>query len=535
MNRFQELRGRTFDLIVIGGGIIGAGIARDAALRGLKVALFEKSDFGSGTTSGSTRLIHGGLRYLEIFDFRLVRLDLREREILLRMAPHLVKPLEFLIPFYDRSLYYRMKIKLGMTLYDILSYDKSLGNHRFLSPAEVKTMEPLLREEGMQGAVLYYDAKVDSPERLCLENVIDARENGACTLNYVEVVAALRSGRTVEGVAVRDVLGSEELEVRGRMVVNATGPWFDRVAGVLTSHPQTLVRTTKGIHIASPPVNHRALVLFSKIDGRLFFLIPWCGHSWIGTTDTDFHEDPGQARATGADVNYLLQSVREFFPNVDPHQIHFSNAGVRALVMQGGSESSVSRMHRIIDGEQVNACGLVSVLGGKITGYRAIAEEVTNLVCTKLKVKRSCETATLPLPGARGRLIPSGAHTGLAGEVVEHLYSLYGSRANEVLRLAELEPELGRPLGPDYADIAAQVIFAIRSEQCLHLNDFLLRRTLLGFTRDQGSQAIEKAVFHMARELSWSDAQISAEVQSYYQYLARTQKFQQELECSGNG
>ncbi|MDA2930009.1 glycerol-3-phosphate dehydrogenase/oxidase [Acidobacteria bacterium AH-259-O06] len=529
MNRFQQLRGTTFDLIVIGGGIIGTGIARDAALRGLKVALFEKSDFGSGTTSGSTRLIHGGLRYLEMFDFRLVRLDLREREILLRMAPHLVRPLKFIIPFYDRSLYYRMKMKLGMMLYDILSYDKSPPNHRFLSTAEVKSMEPFLRKDGMQGAVLYYDAQVDSPERLCLENVIDARENGACTLNYVEVVGALRCGNTLEGVAVRDVLRGNELEVRGRMVVNAAGPWFNRVAGVLTAHAQPMVRTTKGIHIAYPSLNHQALVLFSKVDGRLFFVIPWCGHSWIGTTDTDFHEDPAQARATGADVNYLLQSVEEFFPNLDPHQIHFSNAGVRSLVMQEGSESSVSRMHRIIDGEHVNTPGLISVLGGKITGYRAIAEEITNLVCTKLKVKQSCQTATVPLPGARGTMIASRAHAGVTREVVEYLYSLYGAPANQVLRLAESDPELRRPLAPDYPDIAAQVVLAVRSEQCLRLSDFLLRRTLLGFSRDQGAQAIEKTVLHMAKELSWSDTQISAEVQSYQQYIARTQEFQREL------
>ena len=526
MNRLQQLRGTTFDLIIIGGGIIGAGIARDAALRGLKVALFEKSDFGGGTTSASTRIIHGGLRYLEMFDFRLVRMDLREREILLRIAPHLVKPLDFLLPFYDSGLFHRTKMKVGMMLYDMLSYDKSLPNHRLLSPAEVETLEPHLKKDGLRGAVLYSDAQVDSPERLCLENIIDARRHDACTLNHAEVTGALRSGETVEGVAVRDLTSGEELEVKGRMVVNATGPWFDRMAGVLTSHTQNRVRPTKGIHIICPALSQRALVLFSGVDQRLFFVIPWLGHSLIGTTDTDFNENPAQARATGTDVQYLLESMKGFFPHEDS-QIYFSSAGVRALVMKGGRESSVSRLHRIIDGEQMNARGLVSVLGGKITAYRAIAEEVTDLVCNKLKVNQPCETATLPLPGAQ-EIGTASIHSSMTREVIEHLYSLYGSRADEVLNLAESDPELQRALARTSLDIAAQVVFAIREEQCLHLNDFLLRRTLLGFTRDQGGQAVERAVFYMARELSWSEAQISAEVEAYEKHRAQTQSFRDE-------
>ena len=527
MNRFQQLRGTTFDLIVIGGGIIGAGIARDAALRGLKVALFEKNDFGSGTTSASTRIIHGGLRYLEMFDFRLVRMDLREREILLRIAPHLVKPLDFLLPFYESSLFYRTRMKAGMALYDMLSYDKSLPNHRFLGPSEVATLEPGLKKDGLAGAVLYSDAQVDSPERLCLENIIDARRHDACTLNDVEVTGALRSAATVEGVAVRDLPSGEELEVKGRMVVNATGPWFDRMAGVLTSDTQNRVRTTKGIHIICPPLSQRALVLFSGVDKRLFFVIPWCGHSLIGTTDTDFHEDPAQARATGKDVKYLLESLEEFFPHGDS-QIYFSSAGVRALVMKGGSESSVSRLHQVIDGEQINAPGLVSVLGGKITAYRAIAEEVTDLVCNKLEVNPPCETANLPLPGAQ-EITTASVHSSMTQAVIGYLYSLYGNRADEVLHLAESDPELQRALARYSRDIAAQVVFAVRQELCLHLNDFLLRRSLLGFTRDQGGQAVEQTVSYMARELSWSQAQIATEVQSYERHSTRTQEFRDEL------
>ena len=228
-SRFGELADTIFDVVVIGGGIIGAGIARDAALRGLRVSLFEKEDYGSGTTSASSRLVHGGLRYLEMLDLGLVRLDLRERETLLRIAPHLVRPLEFILPFYDRTFFDRWKIRLGMILYDLLSYGKSLPGYRFLTKQEISNEEASLRTTGLQGGALYYDALVSSPERLCLENVIDARNHGACTLNYAQVIAALRSEGRVRGVIVRDVLTGEECRVRSQVVVNASGPWFDRV------------------------------------------------------------------------------------------------------------------------------------------------------------------------------------------------------------------------------------------------------------------------------------------------------------------
>ena len=404
LSRLARLQDEEFDVVVIGGGIIGAGIARDAALRGLRVGLFEKRDFGSGTTAGSTRLIHGGLRYLEMLDFRLVRMDLRERETLLRIAPHLVRPLEFIMPFYRSSFFYRAKMRIGMKLYDLLSYDKSLPRYRFLSASELKVLEPNLRQQGLQGAAVYFDAQVNSPERLCLENIIDAREHGALTFNYAEVTGALRIGDSIRGVRVRDLLSDDqaEFEVKSRIVINASGAWFDRVAGILTAPVSKQIRTTKGVHIACPPVTNRAVVVFSTIDGRLMFVIPWLGYSWLGTTDTDFKDDPARVQANTEDVDYMLRSIKDYFPTLDTERIYFSNAGVRALVKEKGSESSVSRMHRITDGARSGASNLISVLGGKITGYRAIAEEATDAVCAKLDVTASCQTALTPLPGTRG-------------------------------------------------------------------------------------------------------------------------------------
>ncbi len=488
----------SFDLAIIGGGVIGAGIARDAARRGLRVALLEKSDFASGTTAGSTRLIHGGLRYLEMFDFRLVRMDLRERETLLRIAPHLIRPLPFLLPFYERSALYRARLRAGMALYDLLSFDKTLPRHRFLEAAEVRRAEPELRAEGLQGAAAYFDAQVDSPERLTLENIVDARRHGAVALNYVEATGALEEGGAICGLRARDVLEGEEAEVRARLVINASGPWFDRVAARLGPHPRRMIRTTKGVHLACDPVSRSAVALTSPLDGRLFFVIPWLGYAWVGTTDTDFDEDPGTASAGAEDVRYLLESAAHYFPALRRGRIHWTNAGVRALVMRPGSESSVSRLHRVREARR----GLISVLGGKITGYRAIAEEVTDLACRRLRHRRRCDTAEAPLPGG-----------GACGQ--GHLESLYGSRAAEVRALAAEDARLGERLGPAYPDIAAQVVFAVRQEQCLRVADFMLRRSLLGFSRDRGLGALEAVAAWMARELGWPESRRRAEIEAY--------------------
>jgi glycerol-3-phosphate dehydrogenase len=533
-SRLAALEGEHFDVIVIGGGIIGAGIARDAALRGLRVALFEKRDFGSGTTSGSTRLIHGGLRYLEMLDFRLVRMDLRERETLLRLAPHLVKPLEFIIPFYRSSFFYRYKMKIGMTLYDLLSYDKSLPRHHFLTAAELKKIEPNLQQQGLQGAAVYFDAQANSPERLCLENIIDSREHGAQSFNYCEVTGAARSGNTIDGVRVRDWLSNDpnEVTIKARIVINASGPWFDRVARGFTNGAETprrkLIRTTKGIHIACPPVTSRAFVVFSRVDGRLMFLIPWLGHSWIGTTDTDFTEDPATVNATAKDVDYMLRSIGEYFPTLDTARIYFSNAGVRALVKEEGSESSVSRMHRISDGARSGAENLISVLGGKITGYRAIAEEAVDVVCAKMNVNKACVTARNPLPGARAdKTSADVSNARLEGQTIAHLVSLYGTRSSEVIQLAGSHEHLREPLSPHTHDIAAQVLFAARTEQCTRLVDFLLRRTLLGFSKDQGQSAAARVASLLAQELGWTPERMNAEQQLYQDHIAMTQSFRE--------
>lgn len=541
-----RLEDELFDVVVIGGGIVGAGVARDAALRGLRVALFEKDDFASGTSSTSTRLIHGGLRYLEMFDFGLVRQDLGEREILLRIAPHLVNPLRFVVPMWSRSIFYRLKLKIGMILYDLLSYDKSLPNHTFWNREEALKREPLLNPDGLQGALCYYDGQVPSTERLVMENILDARDHGASLWNHTRVVDVLREGNEIKGVKVRHERSGEEREVRGRLVINAAGPWLDGLTGTLLHKPSHRVRMTKGIHFTAPPASNHALVLFARKDNRLFFVIPWQGYAWVGTTDTDYNDSPDLVRANGEDVDYLRDSVETFLPEADWHRVYYTTAGLRALVRKEGvSESAVSRKHAVVDYAKTdNLEGIMAVVGGKITAYRGIAEEVVDVACAKLGLRARSQTARVPLPGARlsvrtrGRdeslrymrdlIYKESEGLDLTSEQIDHLLSLYGTATRHILSLVRQQPELGKRIHPDYLDIVAQIHYAVTYELCESADDFLLRRTMLGYTQDQGASALPCVLDVMSELNGWSDEERILQEQRYQKEIARSQAFRLE-------
>ncbi|GHO51911.1 glycerol-3-phosphate dehydrogenase [Ktedonobacter robiniae] len=544
---FTQLEGELFDVVIIGGGIVGAGIARDAALRGLRVALFEKDDFAAGTSSTSTRLIHGGLRYLEMFDFGLVRQDLGEREILLRIAPHLVNPLRFVVPMWSRSLFYRARLKMGMILYDLLSYDKSLPNHNFWNREEVLKREPLLNPDGLQGALCYYDAQVPSTERLVMENILDARDHGAHIWNHTRVVGLLREGEEITGVKVRHERGGEEREVRARLVINAAGPWLDSLTGKLLHKPSHRVRMTKGIHFTSPPASNHALVLFARKDDRLFFVIPWQGYAWVGTTDTDYDDSPDLVRANGEDVDYLRDSVEAFLPEAQWRKIYYTTAGLRALVRKEGvSESAVSRKHALVNYAKTdNLHGYMAVVGGKITAYRGIAEDAVDMACQKLGLSARAQTAKVPLPGARlsvrtqGRdeslrymrdlLYKESESLSLLNEQVEHLLSLYGTEALSIFALLRRQPELGERIHPAYLDIVAQIHHAVAREFCVDAEDFLLRRTMLGYTQDQGLAALPRVLKEMSTLCGWPEEERAKQEQRYQAAVAKSQTFRQEL------
>jgi glycerol-3-phosphate dehydrogenase len=517
-----SLSGRTVDLLVIGGGIIGAGIARDAALRGLSVALVEQNDFASGTSSRPTRLIHGGLRYLELFDFGLVRSDMREREILLHIAPHLVFPLPFLLPLYRPSLWYQAKLRIGMQLYDALSLDKSLPKRRYLRRDAALAAEPNLNPDGLHGAWRFYDAQVPLIERLVIENLVDAAEHGALVLNHAPAVGYLREGERVVGARVRDDLGGREIEIRAEYTVNATGPWLDRTIAPLRLEPKPLLRITKGIHLVVPRATEHAHVLFAKSDGRLFFVIPWLDQTLIGTTDTDYQGDPQDAAATEDDVRYLQTEAARAFPNARFDHIHYAWAGIRALVrVEGVSEGEVSRKHALFDHAREGVHGVLSVVGGKITAYRDIAEETTDHVSLALGRRTRCTTASTPLPGARGEIETRGLHP----DPFAHLRRVYGYRALAVTRLGSDDESLGDQLCADHQTSAAEVVHAVRNEWAMTIGDVLLRRTTLGLQDSQGIECVDAVADRMAALLGWDAQRRRAEVEAYRREIEPMRRF----------
>jgi glycerol-3-phosphate dehydrogenase len=539
---FGALERGPLDVLIVGGGIVGTGIARDLALRGLNVALVERRDLASGTSSRPTRLIHGGLRYLEMFDFALVRTDMREREVLLHLAPHLVRPLQFLMPMYRRGMLYRAKLQAGMQLYDALSYDKSLPTRQWLNKRQLLRVEPELEPDGLQGAWRFYDGQVSLVERLVVENALDTARMGGLILNYAEASGFVRddAGRVI-GAMVRDGVSGREARAVARLTVNATGPWLDLTSAGLRSRRRPLLRLTKGVHIVTPAATRHAHVLFAERDGRLFFVIPWLGYSLVGTTDTDYQGDPAEAAATEEDVDYLVEEARRAFPSGAFDDILYTYAGVRALVRsERVSEDKVSRKHALYDhGRRDGVPGIVSVVGGKVTGYRAIAVEVGDLVARKLGLRQGADSTTeaQPLPGGKlsdletyvaSDLWPRAERLGLDHEQAAHLGSVYGSMAPSVLDRVEREPALARRACPGAPTILAQFTHAVESEWALSLGDVLLRRTPLGLHACQALDCLGTVVDHVGPLLDWSLDEKRRQVEAYRAEIAPMRRFSRD-------
>ncbi|MDP9266345.1 MAG: glycerol-3-phosphate dehydrogenase [Chloroflexota bacterium] len=521
----------------MGGGIIGAGITRDAALRGLSVALVEARDLASGTSSRPTRLIHGGLRYLENLDLGLVREDMREREVLLRVAPHLVFPLPFHLPMYRPSLFERAKLRAGMLLYDALSFDKSLPRRTWLEAADVRQLEPGIEPDGLRGAWRFYDAQVPYVERLVVENTLDAAAHGAAVLNHARASRFVRdaSGR-VTGATVMDAIGGREVKVAARLTVNATGPWLDATTRDLRPAEHPLLRLTKGVHLVTERGTSTAQALFAKSDGRLFFIVPWNGFSLIGTTDTDYHGDPADVAADEEDVRYLLGEARRAFPSAPFDQVHYTWAGVRALVRtEGVKEGEVSRKHEIHDHERRDGIpGLLSVVGGKITGYRAIAEEVVDAAGRMLGHRVACGTARTALPGGelddvarfgREEVRPRARELGVDARASDHLVRTYGALALAVLDLVRRDASLTSRLCPHEPVIAAELVRAVETEWAATVGDALLRRTGLGLAACQGAECVTNVAARVAELLGWDATECEAQVAAYRAEIEPMRRF----------
>ncbi|MDX6380168.1 MAG: glycerol-3-phosphate dehydrogenase [Rubrobacteraceae bacterium] len=536
----HDIESYPFDLIVVGAGINGVGIARDAAMRELKVLLLDKGDIAGGTTSWSTRLIHGGLRYLEYYEFYLVHESLSEREKLLHIAPHLVRPLAFIIPIYEYSKRGPLLVRLGMIGYDVLSWNKSLDRHKMLSRDEVLELVPGLDPEELLGAAMYYDGQVEYAERLAVENAISAHEHGAVVLTYAEVERLVIEDGNVVGVEFTDLLDGGRHTARAPVTINVAGPWVDEVLRHMDFAEERMIGGTKGSHLVvdpfpGAPVNE-ALYAEAKADGRPYFIVPWNGRYLIGTTDIRYDGDLDLVVADEEEIEYLINETNTVIPsaNLRRDKVLFTYSGVRPLPYHPeGAEGSVTRSHIIYDHakHEPKIDGLFSIIGGKLTTYRNLSRETVDAVYKKLgrEVPRSY-TGKIPLPGGTTHDFEEFAAnfkltSGLTEELATRLLKLYGTRAPEVLEMAGDDPSLRVPLSPsatvETGLIGAEVLFAFRHELAEKLGDVLLRRSMVGMGPRVGLDVDEAAARVAVQHLGWSRERAEREVREFRAFIRR--------------
>ena len=521
----QAMADTELDVLVIGGGVVGTGAALDAATRGLSVGLVEARDFASGTSSRSSKLIHGGLRYLEMLDFRLVAEALAERGLLIEtLAPHLVRPVPFLYPLKHRG-WERLYAGSGVALYDTLSLlsgrSRGVPHHRHLTRSGALRVMPSLRKDSLVGALQYYDGQVDDA-RHTMFIARTAAAYGAHVANRARVTGLLREGERVVGAVVHDQESGESIRIRAQQVVNATGVWTDDTQSFAGERGQFHVRASKGIHLVVPRDRIRGdSGLILRTEKSVLFVIPWGRHWIIGTTDTDWSLDKAHPAASAADIDYLLEHVNTVLKEPLTHEdVEGVYAGLRPL-LSGESESTskLSREHAVAH----TVPGLVVVAGGKYTTYRVMARDAVDEAVRAIDAKvPPSVTESIPLLGAEGFAAMKNARHLLAQRYgvhvarVEHLLGRYGSLATEVLDLVVGDPTLGEPLAGASDYLRAEIVYAASHEGARHLDDLLARRTRISIeTFDRGIGAMEEAARLAAPVLGWSDAQVTREVEHY--------------------
>ena len=526
----ERLQRETFDLLVIGGGITGAGVARDAAMRGLRVALVEQDDFASGTSSRSSRLVHGGVRYLEHGALGLVFESSRERRTLLSIAPHLVRPLSFVWPVYRGARIARWKLAAALTLYDALALFRNVARHERLSANAVLAREPRLDASRLVGGARYWDAATDDA-RLTLATVRSAVAEGAVVANHARVGDLLREGQRIAGASVTDTRCDATFDVHARVVVNASGPWSDRVERLAHAGSAARVRGSKGVHVSVPRArvgNSSALTLTAPQDGRVMFVLPSGTFTIIGTTDTFDDVAPEHVRAATVDVEYLLGAANHYFPvaRLTTADVVSAWAGIRPLAVSAGGArdpGGASREHAIEETE----AGLVRVTGGKLTTYRAMASEVVDTVQRVLGDGLAhSRTARTPLMGGdlrnvEGEIAIAAQRIGDLA-VAQRLVHAHGSKWNDVWALAELEPGLRERVEPGLPYVLAELAYAVREEMAQTLGDLLIRRMPIAFeTSDHGCSAARRVVGEVASWQAWSETEATLAVAEFDAESAR--------------
>lgn len=529
--------GRELDVLVIGGGVVGTGSALDAATRGLTTGLLEARDFASGTSSRSSKLMHGGLRYLEMLDFRLVHEALQERGLLLqRLAPHLVKPVPFLYPLQHRW-WERFYAGAGVALYDGMAVSSGHGAglpiHRHLTRRGAMRLVPSLKKSALVGAIQYYDAQVDDA-RHTMELARTAASYGAHVANRVKVTGFLRQGERVTGVQAKDLESGREFEVRAKQVVNATGVWTDDTQAMVGERGQYHVRASKGIHLVVPKDRIQSSSgMILRTEKSVLFIIPWGRHWLIGTTDTDWNLDKAHPAATSKDIEYLLDHVNAVLTTpLTREDVEGVFAGLRPLLAgESESTSKLSREHVVAHA----APGLVVVAGGKYTTYRVMAKDAIDAVANALDGRvPKCTTKNIPLIGADGyHALWNQRHliarrSGLHVARIEHLLNRYGALIDEVLALVEADPSLGEQLPGTQDYLKAEIVYGAKAEGARHLDDVLARRTRISIEAwDRGVGAAEAAARLMAPVLGWDKATVEREV-SYYLRRVQSERDSQD-------
>ncbi len=537
----QKFKETYYDIIIIGAGITGAGVAREAAMRGLKVACVDMQDFAAGTSSRSSKMAHGGLRYITYGEMDLVKEATRERNWMRVQIPHLVRPIPFYLPLVKGEKYKKRDLTAAVKVYDFLSDDKSefknFKKHKWYSAEEIAELEPEFLRDGNLGGAIYYDNNIDDA-RLTIEILKEAVIREADILNYCKVIGYVKSNNKIIGVKCEDLEKNNQFEVKGSLVINATGIWTDELLELYPDDiPKPLIRPTKGVHLQYRRKyirNHMANALYSLIDGRVYFILPRDkDFTIIGTTDTDYDGDLANPYCTKDDADYLIKSTKRFYPNAE---IGYDNilstyAGIRPLVMQKGkSESEISRSHIIFFSDD----GLLTITGGKLTEWRAMAEDLFNKIEEKeifQDVKRKQHFSRQPF------LISFKKEDWLAKikefdleldlDVKDHLYQQYGKGAVKILEIINEDESMKEKITEENNFVKAEILYCLRYEPTPHLIDVFCRRTEMSLWIDhkKALSAANKVAEIMAEEYSWNESKKSKEIDFYMDYIKKTVSF----------
>jgi glycerol-3-phosphate dehydrogenase len=537
----SSFENQEFDLVIVGAGVYGAATAWDAALRGLSVALVDKGDFGGATSFNNLKTVHGGLRYLQHADLRRMRESVRERRTLMRIAPHLVHPLPFLLPTYREGVRRRSILAAALFLNDVVSFDrnrnldagKCLPPGRTISRAECQRLVPGVEERGLTGAALWYDAQISNSDRLTLSFVLSADDAGARVANYVEATGFLRDGNRVRGITAKDLIGQAEFEIKGRAVLNAAGPWVDRMLDGLegTSRPRFFY-FSKAMNLVTRPIVKDVAVGVTSKRNQILFVIPWRGLSMIGTKHAVYDGDPDEFEAREEDIQELLDEVNSGYPpaKLRREDVRLVHRGLLPMVPADNKDNKdnnngvapvkLVKQYRIHDHRREGLEGLVSMVGVKYTTARDVAEKAVTRVFHVLgKKPPPSRTANTPVYGGAIESLSDflGQETkrtphGLDEEVVRHLVYTYGSAYRKILAYIDEDPACAQPVKEGAPVLRAEVIHAIREEQATDLASVLLRRTELGSAGHPGDECLRSCATIMAGELNWDDSRTSSEI-----------------------